>query len=176
MPDIAYARLRQAQPSDRAAILKMRNARAQQLLDMGIRQWLPGEFGERLLQEWIDQRWVHVAVSDSNDPVGCVAVLWADPDIWGDRGVDGSAGYIHLLVTAPAAAGQSLGDHLLRHAEMIIAQRDRSWSRLDAVSSNPFLLDWYEARGYESIGERHFEKDEWFDCTLMEKDLTPELE
>lgn len=157
-----------ASRSDAAQLVAIRDARAQWLLDCGIRQWLPGEFPLDRMRRWIDQRAVHVGRVDGQ-LVAAVAVLWEDPAIWPDDGTE--AGYVHLLMTATEHAGSGHGATMLSHAEAVIGEVGRRLARLDAVASNPTLRGWYEQRGYIEVGRVPFDREDWFDTVLLEKRL-----
>jgi GNAT superfamily N-acetyltransferase len=101
--------------------------------------------------------------------VACVAILWEDPDVWGDTGEE--AGYVHLLIVDSDNRGTGLGDGVLRWAEHHIRQAGRRLSRLDAVSGNRTLHNWYERRGYAEVGHHTFAEGPWFPVTLREKHL-----
>lgn len=135
-----------ARPGDAAALVALRDSLARWLLSMGFRQWLPGEFTVDRMRDWIDRSWVHVYRIE-DDIAAAVAVLPSDTTIWTD---DGDAGYIHLLMVAREHAGRGLGNDALARADQVIGRMGRSVARLDAVSANPALHQWYVARGYPS--------------------------
>ncbi len=157
-----------ARPDDVAALVALRDSLARWLLSLGVRQWLPGEFRVDRMRGWVDPSWVHVHRSDG-DIAAAVAVLPSDTAIWAD---DGDAGYIHLLMVAREHAGRGLGDEALAHAERLLTGSGRSLSRLDAVSANPALHQWYAARGYDPVGVKTFDDPATFDTTLFQKRLS----
>jgi GNAT superfamily N-acetyltransferase len=151
-------------------LLALRDGLGRWMVTRGIDQWRPGEFPRSTLLAWVVAGWVHVD-RRGDGLVGAVAVLPEDPDFWGDRGTDGAAGYVHLLMVRRDHHGAGLGDALLAAAERHIAATGRQLVRLDAASGNPVLSRWYGARGYREVGR--VELPGLGPTTLREKDLVP---
>ena len=164
----ARLRLEPATPDDATELLALRDGLGRWLADRGIRQWEPGEFPHERLVAWLTAGSVHVLRREGRI-VAAVAVLWDDPEIWGDD--PAPAGYVHLLMVDRSQAGQGVGDAMLAWAEAHIAAHGRRRARLDAGRDNHRLQSWYAARGYREVGEREFEDDHWFAVTLREKTL-----
>lgn len=162
------AQMEAARPRDARSLVELRDRVAESLVARGIQQWIPGEFTERRMQEWVDDGRVFV-LRRSGRPVAAVAVLWSDREIWGQD--DDDAGYIHLLMVDPDLAGNELGASVLLWAEQFIERAGRSRARLDAVSSNDRLQQWYAERGYDEVGTKSFGDEAWFATTLREKAL-----
>lgn len=160
-------RIERASLGDAVELVGLRDRLASWLQVRGIRQWLAGEFALDRMNAWIGDEAVDVCRVDG-EIRAAVAVLWDDP-IWPDR--DRGAGYIHLLMVDRRSAGGGLGDVMLTHAEQRIRQAGCLRSRLDAVSANPVLQQWYGQRGYRPVGTVHFDQDDLFDTTLFEKAL-----
>ena len=159
-----------AEARDVAVLVQLRDRVAEWLLARGVRQWLPGEFGEDRMAAWVNEGHVLVLRRDGH-VAAAVAVLWSDRELWGDRVDDTEAGYIHLLMVEPARIGQGLGQSVLSWAEEFIKAGGRRVARLDAVTDNSRLQQWYAQRGYLAVGELCFEDEAWFDTTLLEKRL-----
>jgi ribosomal protein S18 acetylase RimI-like enzyme len=131
-------------------LLALRDGLGRWMMARGIDQWRPGEFPGTTLLAWIAAGWVHVDRRE-HGLVGAVAVLPEDPDFWGSRGTDGTAGYVHLLMVRRDHHGAGIGDALLRGAERHIAATGRRLVRLDAASGNAALSRWYDGRGYLEV-------------------------
>jgi N-acetylglutamate synthase-like GNAT family acetyltransferase len=159
-----------AVPRDVEALVGLRDDAARWLLRHGIEQWRPGEFTAERMSAWVGRGHVHV-LRERGRIAACVAILWEDPDTWGDVAED--AGYIHLLVVRGDKRGTGLGDGLLRWAELHVGGSGRQLARLDAVSSNRALQDWYEQRGYAEVGQDIFDDGQRFPVTLRQKHLHP---
>lgn len=158
-----------ARSSDATALVALRDDIARWLASRGVDQWNPGEFSVDRMVSWIRGGRVHVARQPGRI-AAAVSVLWEDPHVWGPD-PSPTAGYIHLLMVDRHLAGRGWGDVMLVHAENQIARRGRPLARLDAVATNPVLLDWYRQRGYRDVGARTFEDRDWHDAILMEKPL-----
>lgn len=109
------------------------------------------DVGERILRERIERHEVYLASRDAV-PVATLTIQWDDPETWGDRGNDGSAGYIHAIAIRRSIAGMRVGERLLEWAIDIIRARGRRFARLDAMASNAALCRYYEARGFRPLG------------------------
>jgi ribosomal protein S18 acetylase RimI-like enzyme len=96
---------------------------------------------------------VYLAVRDDdpNSPLGAFSLQWSDPEIWGEQGDDGLAGYVHMLNVHRSARGTQLGSRLLRFAEGVIAERGRGWFRLDCWRGSAFLAAYYPQRGFTLV-------------------------
>ncbi len=86
-----------AVPDDVEAILTLRDRAAAWMEAQGAVGWAKGEMPRERLAARIEKGEVFV-VRDQGEVVAGVTVLDEDPDFWGERGHDGTAGYIHMLV------------------------------------------------------------------------------
>jgi GNAT superfamily N-acetyltransferase len=90
-----------------------------------------------------------------DDDIGPVATVTLDTDademLWLPADEPQNALYLHRLVVARRAAGQTLGDRILDWAGAEAARRGRRWLRLDAWTSNTGLHDYYLERGFELV-------------------------
>ena len=157
-----------ASPDDAAELVQLRDRLATWLQARGVAQWRPGEVGLDRVRAWIERGAVDLCRGDGGIDAA-VAVLWDDP-VWAGRDRD-DAGYVHLLLVDRRRAGQGLGDVMLAHAEQRIRQAGRVRVRLDAVTSNSVLRQWYQRRGYRPVGTVQFDREDLFDTTLFEKRL-----
>jgi protein-tyrosine phosphatase len=109
---------------------------------------------------------VYLAWRDAGDrAVGAVSIEWCDREYWAARGIDGRAGYIHMLAVHRLARGTGLGERIVRWAEQLIRSRGRRFARLDCWAASTFLSAYYERLGYACVdqvggpnGSRLFEK------------------
>jgi ribosomal protein S18 acetylase RimI-like enzyme len=107
--------------------------------------------GERILRDRIAHHEVFLARRDGI-PVGTVTIQWNDAETWGERGLDGSAGYIHAIAIARSVGGMRVGERLLEWAVETIEGRGRHFVRLDTIAANAVLCSYYEQRGFRSLG------------------------
>lgn len=157
-----------ARPGDVDELVELRERTARWLVDRGIAQWLPGEFGTERMSRWVAAGHVHV-LRRAEAIAAVVALFDADPEVWPDAGAD--AGYIHLLMVDRRHAGAGLGDAALTHAEERIRARGGRLARLDAVATNGTLHRWYRDRGYREVGTCRPEDPQLFASVLLEKPL-----
>jgi protein-tyrosine phosphatase len=105
----------------------------------------------------------HLASLDG-ETVATFALLWDDPAFWGEQPPD--AGYVHALAVRRAYAGRGLGERLLDWAEAQAAAAGRGYLRLDCMSDNAVLREYYERLGFEPRGEAVLDD---FEATLFER-------
>jgi ribosomal protein S18 acetylase RimI-like enzyme len=84
--------------------------------------------------------------------VGTICIQWDDSAVWGERGQDGHAGYVHGLAIRRDMAGRNLGGALLRWAENQIVRSGRPLTRLDTMHDNERLCRYYLDAGYVDCG------------------------
>jgi ribosomal protein S18 acetylase RimI-like enzyme len=108
------------------------------------------DIGEDLLRERLQHHEVYLFRLD-DIPVGTLTIQWSDPDVWGERGVDGLAGYIHGISIARSVGGNRVGQRMLEWAVELIAARGRRFARLDAQASNVRLCDYYKQLGFREL-------------------------
>ncbi|QNP75807.1 GNAT family N-acetyltransferase [Streptomyces roseirectus] len=162
---------RRATPEDAPLLVRLRDTAALWQLARGIVQWQPGEKTEAHFRTRMAEGEVWLAESDGVT-AGAYELWWTDKPAWGPRPDD--AGYIHRLMTVPHTAPPGTGRHLLTHAESRIAAAGRPWARLDCLSTNPRLREYYESAGYQVVGEQRAKADgpgSPYAVTLMEKRL-----
>jgi len=98
------------------------------------------------------ETFIATRASDGID-VGVYTLTWDDVRHWGENlGNDGRAGYVHMLNVHRAGARSGVGEHLLRHAESLIATKSRPLFRLDCWNGNPFLHEYYARMGFMLVG------------------------
>ncbi len=150
--------------ADLDAVIALYEERAQWLVSRGIQQWRPGDYTVEWARDNIEHDEVYLARREgehdgererAGQPVGKFTLVWADPEVWGERPPD--AGYVHGLAVARGEAGHGLGVALLRYAARRIAQVGRHYLRLDCLANNQALRDYYTRAGLTHI------EDKWYD-------------
>lgn len=160
-----------AADAETAVGLVQRAARG--LLARGIDQWVyyANDAGAALVRRRVDQHEVYLFHDPTGVPVATLCLQWADADYWGDRGLDGRAGYVHQLAVDPAAAGRGVGAFALAWAAARIRAAGRRYFRLDCLAENRALCDYYLRHGFAAagtvqVGDRPAQR--------FERDLTPD--
>ncbi|MGW6060116.1 N-acetyltransferase family protein [Streptomyces sp. NPDC055189] len=161
---------RLADEDDIPTLVALYDGAARWMRKQGIDQWKPGEKGAEHFRDRIasDEVWL---AYDGEMVTGAYEVWWADEPAWGEQ--PPVAGYVHRLMTrrgAPAGTGRAM----LERAERRIAEAGRERCRLDCVSTNPRLREYYEAAGYTVVGElpgKVAADGSTYGVMLLEKDL-----
>lgn len=167
---------RRADETDLALLVGLRDAAANWQISRGIDQWQPGELGEDHFRARLADGEVWIAhLGPAGGPVaGAWELWWDDPAAWGSR--PGAAGYVHRLMTDRAAAPPGTGRRMLAEAERRIAAAGRALCRLDCLADNAALRAYYQAAGYEVVGEQPAKsgaRKAAYAVTLLEKPLPP---
>ena len=127
--------------------------------------------GERILRDRLVHHEVYLARRDAV-AVGTVTIQWNDAETWGERGLDGHAGYIHGIAISRSVGGMRVGERLLEWAVETIAARGRQFARLDTIASNAALCRYYEERGFRPLSTATL-FDAIYTARLFERDLRP---
>ncbi|MEU8551969.1 GNAT family N-acetyltransferase [Streptomyces roseoverticillatus] len=164
---------RRADEHDLTELTRLRDDAARWQTSRGIDQWKPGQLGEDHFRARLEDGEVWIATHGPDGPVtGAWELWWDDPAAWGPQ--PPVAGYVHRLMTDRRTAEPGTGRHLLTEAERRIAATGRTLCRLDCLSSNPRLRDYYEAAGYTVVGEQRAKDGGLgspYAVTLLEKRL-----
>lgn len=160
---------RRAAPEDFEVLHAIMLDAARWLLSRGIDQWswVEKPVGMRYLRERLEKAEVYLAFA-GDDAVATVSLQWEDAEIWGDRGSDGLAGYVHGLAVKRSASGRGMGKKLIDFASGVILAQGRKMLRLDCMAGNASLRSYYKQLGFRECGEMHSDKT-GFDSTLFEK-------
>jgi ribosomal protein S18 acetylase RimI-like enzyme len=139
--------------ADYDSVMAILREAADWLSARGIDQWYHWRMdaGEQMLRERLEHHEVYMFQRE-NSPIGTLTIQWSDPEVWGERGIDGQAGYIHGMAITQSAAGMQVGERMLEWAVATIAARGRRFARLDAMASNALLCRYYEDRGFQPLG------------------------
>jgi len=142
-----------AQVADYDVVMTILREAADWLTAHGNPQWQHWymDFGERILLDRLKHHEVYLFRLDAA-PVGTLTIQWSDSEVWGERGLDGLAGYIHGMGIVRSVGGKHVGERMLAWAVETIAAKGRLIARLDAMASNEPLCRYYEARGFRRLG------------------------
>ena len=141
--------------------------------------WL-GEQGVDLWQEWLwpdppehfvswvkqgfDDNEFYFVYDESGELVGMFRLQYYDVTFWGEHmektGDRSAAGYIHSFTTRRRLKGNRIGYSILEMIEQILLEQDIHLLRLDCVSHDKKLREYYEGFGFipqeaaEAFGEK----------------------
>ena len=87
-----------------------------------------------------------------DEPVATFSLRWQETELWGERGFDGQAGYLHGLAVDREIGGVGIGKVLMEWIASQIASRGRRYFRLDTAAYNPGLCGYYAREGFRPCG------------------------
>ena len=162
---------RRAAPEDFEVLHSIMLDAARWLASRGIDQWTWVErpFGMKFLRERLQNAELYLAFIE-DEPVATLSVQWEDDDIWGERGRDGLAGYVHGLAVKRSAAGRGMGKALIDFAAGLTLAEGRHLLRLDCMAANESLRIYYLRQGFKLVGETH-STETGFDSALFERKI-----
>ena len=145
---------RRATAADFDAVFAIMTEAALWLQSRGISQWsfFLTQPGKDFVRNRILTAETYLVFDPTDRPVATFTLHWKDEEIWGPRGLDGKAGYIHGLAVCRCAAGKGLGNILLTMATNLIAQKSRRLVRLDCMAQNEALCNYYRRAGFTDLG------------------------
>src|SRR5580700_10619362 len=116
--------VRRAGPDDFEAVFEIVDEAAKWLASRGIPQWrfFLTDGGKTFVRNRIDSAETYLVLGNSRQTVGTFVIQWSDNEIWGARGLDCHAGYVHGLAIRRITAGTGLGLRLLDLASDLIAR------------------------------------------------------
>lgn len=146
--------VKKAEPQDEEAVLGIMRDAAQWLRSKGIAQWtgVLTDKGPELVHQRIKDGVANIALFNE-EKIGTVSVMFEDTFSWGEKGLDGSAGYIHGLAVLRKFSGKEVGLGLLKWA-METIKAEKSHIRLDCMAENPRLCRFYEEIGLSKVGNK----------------------
>jgi ribosomal protein S18 acetylase RimI-like enzyme len=150
-PDLPY---RRATAADFDAVSAIMIEAATWLQSRGIFQWsfFLTQPGKDFVRNRIIAAETYLVFDPTNRPVATFTLQWKDEEIWGARGLDGNAGYVHGLAVCRRDAGKGLGNVLLTLATNLISQNSRRLVRLDCMAQNEALCNYYRRAGFADLG------------------------
>ena len=169
-------RIRPATREDVPALVTLYHRSYGGLEELGFPSSMTSATEERFL-DWLDSREMFVAVvrdtttADGDDAVG------------GDGAGETVVGCVHLkhhddwpcpelgrLAVDPDHQAAGVGTRLREHAEETAREQGFDRIRLRTFTGHPFLREWYERAGYETVGDQELDTPH-YDLHVLEKDL-----
>ena len=140
--------IRQALPSDAAAIEAMLLEAAEWVDALGEVMWETGELAaDRIAAETAAGQFFIALVDD--EPAGAIRFQLEDTLFWPDLADPGASAFIHRLVVRRRFKGQGISTALLRWSVEHARALGKSWLRLDCDKSRPKLRALYEGVGFQ---------------------------
>jgi ribosomal protein S18 acetylase RimI-like enzyme len=145
---------RKALPSESPIAFALLKQASETLAEKNINQWGywqdPPADKIQWIQEGFDNGEFYFTVNESGNIMGMFRLLESDPMYWGER--HDNAIYLHSLVTDKEFAGIKLGNKVLEHISNIYKKKGTQYFRLDCLSTNPGLCQYYEKQGFKQVG------------------------
>ncbi|WP_152392561.1 GNAT family N-acetyltransferase [Paenibacillus guangzhouensis] len=139
---------------------------ARWLQSKGIDQWNPSHFKIDQVRDCFEQGYELFLARWRDEVVGTCMICWSDAFIWKELDHD-DAGYIHRFAVSRRHVGLAIGRQLLQWAEDYIRSQGKHVVRLDCMTDNPRLNQYYQSCGYEFV--RVFHWDNGWRANLYEK-------
>ena len=150
---IEQLRIISAQTEDLGCYIELLEEVADWLEKCGIEQWPVGSF--RLSADYyatsIKRGEVQLAFV-GDELVGTLRLLLREPIVWPEI-VEDDAVYVYNLAVRRVWAEHRLGRRLLEWSEARAVSLGRRYVRLDCITDNHFLRDYYRQAGFEERGE-----------------------
>lgn len=146
--------IRPARPEELELIVAWRAEAAKWIAERGFDQWSEAglddtEFRRRVAASIeAGETWMAI---HRDHPVGTIAIDDdADPGLWSEE-ERAHAVIAHRMIVPRCAAGLGVGALLLDQAERVAQQRERTYVRLDAWTSNNDLHAYYQRAGFHHV-------------------------
>lgn len=142
-----------AAPGDEEQIFSLIRDRIQWMDDHGISQWNYVNYWDLYPESYyrtaISEGRLYVLKVPGTGEILSAGVLAESDSLWGQE--DLPSVYLHNFVTDRAAPGS--GGIFLAACEELARSLGKKWFRLDCIKTNLKLNQYYEAHGYQAVGE-----------------------
>jgi len=165
--------IRKAEIADLVVVKEIAEACTAALIADGICQWNKEYPSRTAFKKDIEQGALSVYEKEGKI-VGCIMfseekdplynrIKWLTED---DKNV-----YIHRLAVHPTNQRQGIARQLMDYAEAYALAEQMNSIRLDTFSKNPRNIRFYEARGYQNLGDVYFIRQSQYPFHCFEKVL-----
>ena len=151
---------KKAHISDLGLVLDILNEGIDKQIQNGLRIW-NRDLKQRTL-EGIQSDDTYL-VYDASKAIGTFRLAWTD-DNWSD---DDLAGYVHKIATTKLASGDNTGKKILLMCAKLVIANKRRYIRLDVLSSNEKLKQYYLAMGFNYVTDGHAHKTSKFKTVCL---------
>ena len=147
--------IQKASPLELPTALHLLQLAAQRLADKGVDQWAywldPPPYKAQWLKEGFEKGYYHF-LRYEGDVIAMYRLSDIDLEYWGPR--EEASYYVHSLVVHPNFVGQGLGAFMVEKVEEEARAKGVPLLRLDCHAGNRPLCAYYEALGFEKVGEK----------------------
>lgn len=163
--------IQKAAPTDIDRLKKITEACADHLISQGIFQWNKNYPSRAVFEADVTKETVYVYRKD-NQIVGCVVFSYEKDHFYNkvnwlseeDRHL-----YVHRLAVHPDCQGKGIARSLMDFGEAMAQENKCRSIRLDTFSKNPRNNTFYQARGYQHVGEVFFSQKSPYPFYCYEK-------
>ncbi|WP_255170396.1 GNAT family N-acetyltransferase [Natrononativus amylolyticus] len=117
------------------------------------------EIDAETVGEWLANDSTTLVALDDERLIGTVRLLYERDEP-----------YLERLAVDPDRQGSGVGRRLMDRIEAVAREKEYDCIQLTTFDDHPFLLEWYEQRGYERT-KRHERPERPYDFVSMEKPL-----
>lgn len=116
--------------------------------------WGTTPFTEKEAQRMLDGGHTYVARTEDGTIAGTFVLQPEDERMWGDKGVDEQALYIHRLSARREFRGKGVGEQIISWAGQKARELQKPLLRLDCPYEQRSLCEYYEKRGFIEVERR----------------------
>ncbi len=150
--------IRKAKPSEIDKIITITRACAVKMTAEGILQWNDAYPNKEAFEIDVKRDELYILVAEETI-IGCITISTKKDDEYNAIDwitADGLNHYIHRLAVHPDFQHQGMATRLMDFAEAFARKQNALSVRLDTFSKNDRNKRFYEARGYQKLGDVYF--------------------
>jgi ribosomal protein S18 acetylase RimI-like enzyme len=164
--EIGLIELSRADSGDLEKVLNLWLEAAHWIQSKGIDQWRPDSFTIESVDKQFAENELFIAMHQDK-LIGCFSIQWQDKFFWKEQ-ENNQSGYVHRLAISRSYSGKGLGKLLLDWAGQHIKANGKTYIRLDCMTDNESLNNYYKGLGFQSRGRS--DGDNW-SANLYERDV-----
>ena len=153
--------IRQAKESDVPSITRLVNAAYKELADMGLNYTATYQNDDKT-KERISKGRCFVLTDNSNQIIGTILVTIEN------YFTNSNTAYLGQFGVLPEFKKMGLGTKLMEFCENLAKEEGFSGIQLDTAIPAKHLVEWYLRRGYQIVGQEHYE-EKTYDSYVFEK-------
>lgn len=160
-------KIRLAKEIDIPDVTKLVNAAYRELADMGLNYTATYQNDDKT-KERISNGRCFVLIDDANRIIGTILITIEN------YFTNNNTAYLGQLGVLPEFKKKGLGTKLMEFCENLIKEEGFSGVQLDTAIPAKHLVEWYQRRGYQIVGQEHYE-GKTYDSYVFEKIFIPDF-
>jgi ribosomal protein S18 acetylase RimI-like enzyme len=157
---LLFQSLRQATQDDIPALRKLVNQAYQELTDLGL-NYTAVDQDEEKTRERLNKGRAFVLTAENN----LIATVLLSAE---NHFTEKNTAYVSQFAVAPKFKKSGLGSLLMDHCESLAQLEKFEGVQLDTAKPAKHLVNWYLKRGYQIVGEKHWD-GKTYDSFIFEK-------